>query len=64
MTVPGTVRKPTNSMVRKSQFTDLTFKKGKYDFFLKDVKIRVHSRMKVAGPATCALVTRSSVIRP
>ena len=36
MTVPGTVRKPTNSMVRKSQFTDLTFKKGKYDFFLKD----------------------------
>ena len=56
MTVPGTVRKPTNSIARKSQFTDLTFKKEKYDFFFKTVKIGVHSRMKVAVPATCALV--------
>ena len=61
--LPGTVKKPTNSMARKSQFTDLSFKKGKYDFFFKkSVKIGVHSRMKVAGPATCALVF--SVTRP
>ena len=33
--LPGTVKKPTNSMARKSQFTDLSFKKGKYDFFFK-----------------------------
>ena len=60
--LPGTVKKPTNSMARKSQFTDLSFKKGKYVFFLKSVKIGVHSRMKVAGPATRALVF--SVTRP
>ena len=39
-------------MARKSQFRDLTLKKGKYDF-LVTVRIGVHRRMKVGGPAAC-----------
>ena len=41
-------------MARKSQFRDLTVKKGKYDFLVTS-RIGVHRRMKVGGPAACAL---------
>lgn len=56
-TVPGKVRKPTNSAARKSRIRDLTSKKENMNFLVtvRTVRIGVHRRMKVAGQAACAL---------